>query len=504
MNHTSSLFALLALAACGDNQPPPPPSQPPPPAPSPTRSITGLATLVTSNPSGSSATVPIGLHDTLVSAHFPRDAGWDVHQGVSDSHGHFLIEDVPEGPYWLELYDVPTGDRQFLWTDASSLAFEEHQIGRPDAIPADRNSSMRFGPMAGLDPVQVDDSLQLTSGNLGLALNLFGALVPDATALDVTRGWAGQPLISAAHGDDVMLAQVRNSVDATGVPYLSVIKSASLDAIEQLDNATTQATGTFTTPPDLTYDLHWDRPAFAAASVDGSPARVGPVAVENFLFRAVPGGSRYGGSVFAPVVLGLDSTLLTDSTELEHEFAIKNPYPASWLFNDFTMIFPITIPVPGVPEQSLQFSSVIELTTADLPTHDQPIEPLVSAPRTPTIDGRDLFADQDDIDPTPTIAWTAPAIGTPDAYLVTVQRWELQVGIADVGQVATLVVPGDVTSVRLPDHVLEGGGHYLIVIESLAQPGIAVRTQSLFTVGLPLGLANLVSNTFSVRTPNPE
>jgi len=504
MIHTTRLFALIALAACGDNLPPPTPAPPNPPPPAPTRTITGTATLVTTDPAGDSATAEIGLHDTLVSAHFPHGTTWDVHPGISDAHGHFSIDDVPEGAYWLELYDVPSGNRQLLWTDASSLSFEEHTTGRPDAVPASSNTALTFGPMPGLDPVQADDGLQLTSGNLGLIVNLFGALAPAATSLDYTRAWTGEPLISGAAHDDVTLVQLRNATDASGIPYLSPIRSVTFDAIEQVDQATTHVIGTFTAPPDLAYDLHWDRPAFVAASVDGNPARIGPAAGQNFLFRAMPGGAQYGGSPFAAVVLGLDGTLFGDASELEHEFAIQNPYPASWLFNDFQMAFPITVPVPGVPDQSIELPAVMQLTTTELPTHDHPSEPLVSAPRAPTIDGRDLFADQEGVDLTPTVAWTAPAVGTPDAYVLTVEHWELQFAFADVGEIATLIVPGNVTSVRLPDHVLEAGEHYLIRIASLAQPGVDVRTRSLYTLGLPYGYADLVSNTFSVVTPNPE
>lgn len=226
-----ALVAIGAVAACGDNTPPSSPAPPAPPPSSSPRTITGLATLVTSNASGASSTAPIGLHDTLVSAHFPRDdGGWTRLQGISDARGHFLIEDVPEGAFWLELYDVPTGSRQLLWTDASSLSFEEHTIGRADAIVAGRNTTLTLGPDPGLDRVQPDDQLQLVSGNLGLALNLFGALTPDSIALDVTRGWGGQPLISAANHDDVMLVQLRSATDASGVAYSSPIKSVTFDA----------------------------------------------------------------------------------------------------------------------------------------------------------------------------------------------------------------------------------------------------------------------------------
>jgi hypothetical protein len=218
----------------------------------------------------------------------------------------------------------------------------------------------------------------------------------------------------------------------------------------------------------------------------------------------MPGGTNFGGSPFAPVVLALDGTLFSDASELEHEFAIRNPYPASWLFNDYQMAFPVAVPVPGLPDESVELPSVMQLTTGDLPTHDRAIEPLVTAARNPTINGRDLFADQEDVGLTPTLSWQAPARGTPDAYVITVERWDLQFGVASVGEVATLIVPANVTTVRLPDHVLEADEHYLVRIATIAQPGVEVRTRSLYALGLPYGYADLISNTFSVKNPNPE
>ena len=495
MTHSSiACSCLVALAACTD-----PAKQPAPPPPPPVlREITGAATYVSVDESGRASTFPIGLHDTLVSAQFPAGDGFDVREGISNADGTFSIAGAPDGDYWLDVYDVPSGSRQLLWTNATVLAFDEHALGRGDVVVGSPGTTLTFGPIDGLDPVQADDGLQLASGNLGLGFNLFGALTETATSLQSTRPWAGLPLVSAAKGDHLILTQLRQQQDpATGISYVSPIKSATLSSIEQVDGQDTAVTGAFTTPPSLDYDLRWNRSEFDAASAEIRPSSVGPAGSQTFLFRAMPGGTMFGTSPLAPIVLALDTSALTTTADLDVPFTLSNPYPASWLFNDFVMTYPVTLDVPGVPGSTVQLGVNIETNTNELPSASHPIRPLVSPPRSPTIGGLDLFGDHDGVGLTPSIAWQKPAVGEPTAYILTIERWELQVGDASLAPVASLVVPGDVTSVRMPARVLQPGEHYLMQIAAVTQQGQDVRVHSLYPMSIPYGFAAAITGTFS-------
>jgi hypothetical protein len=489
---TRTFVVAIAVAACGDNQ------QPPLPDPTPTRTITGTAALVIVDEADRQTRSPIGLHDTLITAQFPTADGWDIREGLSNADGTFVIDDAPEGDYWLEVRDVPTGQRQLLWTDATVLAFEEHAFGRGDARAAGTGTTLTFGTMTGLAPVEAGDSLQLTSGSLGLVANVFGALEPGkTTTLQTTRGWAGQPLISAAAHDTVQLTQLRSAIDpATGAAFVSPIRSVTFDSIEQLDRADTRIAGAFTPPPDLTYELRWNRSEFAAAATDGNPG-AGPVAGQQFTLRAEPGGTAFGGSPFAALVLSIDQSLFTGATDLAHTFAIKNPYPASWLFADYQMAFPIVLAVPDVPGATLEASSLIQVTATDLPDAQHPVVPVVTPPRAPQIEGADLFAEHAGVGTSPALSWTAPAHGAPTAYVISILRWDIQFGFADLADAGTLIVPGDVTSVRIPARMLEVGEHYVIRIAAITHAGGDIRTHSLYTVGLPFAYADTVGNTIS-------
>jgi hypothetical protein len=490
---TSKTIIVIALSACGDNTAGPPVA---PPSSTVERTIDGSATFVTTDVAGHSTSFPISLHDTLVSAQFAIGDSWDVREGVSGSDGTFSVAG-PEGEAWLETYDVPSGSRQLLWTNADQLHFDEHAIGRGDARAAGAGTTMTFGPVAGLDPARADDGLGFVIGNLGVSANLFATLVPGATTLQATRQWVGNPLVSATEGDQIVLSQLRTTTDPTsGITYTSVVKSATFDSLEQSDRQDTVATGTFTTPPALDYELRWNRSEFTAASHDSNP-RVGPVASETFLFRAMPGGTKYGTSVFAAVVLAVDPSVFVGDSDLVEHYAITNPYPASWLFNDFVMAYPIDVAAPGLPGVSVEVPAIIEVNTNELPDASHPIVPIVTPPLAPMIEGMDLFADHDGVGLTPMISWSPPAHGTPVAYVLTVEHWEIQIGNVDFANVATLIVPGDVTTIRMPARMLDAGEHYALRIAAIAQPGVQVRTHSLYTLGLPYGYADVFTNTFS-------
>lgn len=489
---TKLSIVCVLLAACTDTTATYPD---PPPPPGPHRDITGTATFVTTDEAGTSTAFPIGLHDTIVHAQFPDGDGWDIREGISRGDGTFSIAAAPEGDYWLDIYDVPSTQRNLLWTNANTISIDQLAAGRGDAMGASAGTTLTLGPIDGLDAVQDSDGLEFSSGNLGLGFNMYGALTPGATTLQYTRRWAGLPLVSAAKGDGVILTQMRDLVDsASGFSYTSVIKSATL-SFEQSDGHDTVVTGSFTTPPPFDYDLRWNRSEFDAISKDISP-NVSANQGQMFLFRAMPGGAQYGTSVLAPLVFGFDAFQVPGTTDLDLPFTITNPFPESWLFNEVVMYYSAPVNVPGMPGATLDYQMPLVLITNEIASAEHPLRPLVSPPRTPTINGMDLFTDHDGVGLTPTIAWQKPAMGQPTAYIIDIQHWELDSVSGGLAPVASLIVPGDVTSIKMPARVLQSGEHYMLQIDAMSQAGQDVRVHSLNTLGVPSGTAGIITGTF--------
>jgi hypothetical protein len=98
--------------------------------------------------------------------------------------------------------------------------------------------------------------------------------------------------------------------------------------------------------------------------------------------------------------------------------------------------------------------------------------------RAPTLAGKDLFAELTGVGATPVLAWQPPALGEPTSVLITLaQAIPEPPGSYPPGwyTAASFVVPGDVTSVRLPPGVLREGEHYVLVIKAIRQVGQDVR-----------------------------
>jgi hypothetical protein len=161
------------------------------------------------------------------------------------------------------------------------------------------------------------------------------------------------------------------------------------------------------------------------------------------------------------------------------------------------MQFPLAVPVPGIAGVTFPDVAVMEVNTNELPSAEHPVVPLITPPRAPQIDGHDLFSDATGVGETPMLAWSPPATGQPTAYVVLFRRWDLQFNDPELIDDSTLIVPGDVTSVRVPAHVLDPGVQYLVHIAAISQPGQDVRVHSLYALGIPFGYAELVTNTFA-------
>ncbi|HTL33678.1 MAG TPA: hypothetical protein VL326_11165, partial [Kofleriaceae bacterium] len=241
--------------------------------------------------------------------------------------------------------------------------------------------------------------------------------------------------------------------------------------------------------------LRWNRSEFDAISKDINP-NVSANEGQQFLFRSMPGGAQYGTSVLAPLVFAFDAFQVPGTTDIDLPFTITNPFPASWLFNEVAMFYSVPLNVPGTPGATLSYSVWLLTITNEIASAEHPLRPLVSPPRAPTINGLDLFTDHDGVGVTPTIAWQKPSLGQPTAYALNIPHWDHdQVG-GQLSPVASLIVPGDVTSVRVPARVLQSGEHYMMQIEAISQAGQDVRVHSLNTFGLPSGSASVITGTF--------
>jgi hypothetical protein len=106
--------------------------------------------------------------------------------------------------------------------------------------------------------------------------------------------------------------------------------------------------------------------------------------------------------------------------------------------------------------------------------------PQLGLPRAPRVNGRDLFARQDGVGPTPTLSWGEPVPGAADGYTLQIVR--LEPGGIPPWTYLAAIDTADV-AVELPPGILETGREYIAVIRAFKR---GVRVSAPLRIDLPL------------------
>jgi hypothetical protein len=98
---------------------------------------------------------------------------------------------------------------------------------------------------------------------------------------------------------------------------------------------------------------------------------------------------------------------------------------------------------------------------------------VLSAPASVTLDAKDFLSDQTGISVTPTIAWSAPALGTADSY---------RVNLLNLGPPSTSILPRawnfltTETTLTVPPGVIQPGDQFIVTLAANATPGATTVT----------------------------
>jgi len=117
----------------------------------------------------------------------------------------------------------------------------------------------------------------------------------------------------------------------------------------------------------------------------------------------------------------------------------------------------------------------------------------VSPVKNPTINGKNLFTGQTGVGLTPTLSWTAPDVGTPNAYVVTVYLLTNNNGATESTQVNRVFLPGSVTTTMLPASLLLTGQAYAFLISAYVDSSYDPTTAPWVNHKFPYGLSQSIS-----------
>ncbi len=277
--------------------------------------------------------------------------------------------------------------------------------------------------------------------------------------MDQPSAWFGG-LIDGSQGDVLYATQLSTKTSA-GVDYFTVTRFASFTGVQQVDGTPTDVSGAFTdVTPTETVGIDFPASQFAALATAVNPGATGDGAA--FDLATLP-----GAAVAGDFGIGTDLLLIypgeADATLGLVDYGV--PFPTAWGTTVYAgETFTVSYTAPGASGPATQYGSVTVTMPPEKVTAAGPLVPQVSPVQKALVDGQSAFGTLEGISLTPTLSWSPPAIGTPNAYSVTVSE---VLGTA-VQYVAELVTT--TTSVPLPPNVLQSGHAYVFTITAEITP----------------------------------
>ena len=470
-----------------------------------TRTVTGqrLWNYLSLNSSTGALTVtqePATTNDTSTYIRAQLLDGTRLPGTYNNTTGNFSIPNVPSGQYWLVRYDY-----SYVLTDASAVDLSLKQAGRSTVAYPTAQTDVTFN-VGGLTNWKADDYLVFYDFNSNLysqsELDAYthAPVVGDNMLSGMIVDWhapldAGGPLplVDTTRGDAPQLVHMVTTPNGAGenlqigsrlyVPS-SPLTLASGSPATLTGNFASLATNT-------SVNVNYNRAEFTLYRSQYNPNKVQRPA--RITFMDTPGATAHGF-----VGAGLDVLYCANTPPTTTNLAlgaIDVPAPPRG-FERVVMAgdrYTMSWTAPGASHAWTLAGRVYTYSTT-LPTSSAPVRPLVSPARNPMINGASLFADRTGVGLTPTLSWTQPDLGTPKGYIITVWHLTNSSGWTSGTDVARLIVPGNLTSVKLPAGILSAGEAYAIQIRAVVDGGWNPTAAPYLNNRFPYGFADTLTN----------
>jgi hypothetical protein len=355
------------------------------------------------------------------------DGGWDTYPGTLDASGTFTISGVPLGEAqivvaWIGAAAAPEITNIEV-TSERVAHFGLAPLGRTDAVAStlptpvtlDVTGTDGWDPTTGrIDFVSLGAGVRWpASCSTGLAECFTGTAAP------------GPNLVDASKGDQVWLLHRTEYWDADATDG-SLTHALHSTTFTEHDGVAATLSGVFVPVPQQHLLLPFDAAAFTAQAnqilATSTPLFAG--ARMDIVQNLSPLIARLG-EVARPVTAGSLDLL----------------YGALDLGRRPLVTFAVEV------KDGARFGGV-GLTGSLEAFAQTPLSPLVGAPRDVRIDGHPIDAAPSGLGSSPTLSWTAPALGTPDAYSALI--------MCEQGGRSVFIRTRD-TEVSLPPGSLSGG-----------------------------------------------
>jgi hypothetical protein len=429
--------------------------------------------------------------------------------GAVNADGTFSIPNVPAGYVWLQV-----GPSAYYWIATSDFDFGEDIIGGP-ITPLNPPVTTTFNySISGLQPAQPGDYLSVRSegeGLLQLPFPLF--LSTGATSVNVV---IPEPsIVDWSKIDTLFISQYLATTSGTFSGF-ALGPAQTLTGLTLTNGATNNITATLSPSPSASIGLSIKGTQWASAASVG-PSASGPASSNYVLFAQPYLADRLSARFYAvgagpsfpllrpapslsPIstlsIFGLCGSSVEPAglpnpifplppivTDVDYgALAYGDPFPSAWqrLFQ-YCQVSEVSLPRPNssVTDTFLLSNRQITATPAG------PVVPILSPVQNPMINGASIFQTATLNTTSVNLSWSAPAIGQPYGYYVTVYQLgtlinggtEEYIGVARFGTAKT--------SIQVP--FLSAGNTYVFLITSETD-----------------GLAKMEMNPLRAKAPNAE
>jgi hypothetical protein len=409
---------------------------------------------------------PRDLSSARIEALVLDSAGnFTTHVGVGHADGSYVVPNVPAGTYYLRYDDPDPVEKLFLRftvTSARNLSLGWVYYGRPDGSVVNTSPSDLVFNVGGMAPWQDGDELQVTTLNGGGfansalgsdGINPAGQPTAGATTLSgFTVDWSGTSttnnidqamLIDGSRGDELLMAQL--VPHAGSVVYSTITKLFRAPSFTMMPGQASTIAGSFMdVPQNQQLSISWQRSQFEALASSIHPNATS--SGTGFSVTTYPGSSAYS-YIFA-VLVGVQTPAGTGDVNLALTYA--NPYPSTWVV-DVQSCMSAQAPLP-FPTGGTAMTGVGTICTDISPGSGTSIGPVLSPPQNLTVNGMSATGPLSGVGTTPTIGWSAPAIGTARGCFVAVRQRPPNTAYPNFS------ISTGGTSVRIPPGVLQPAG----------------------------------------------
>lgn len=477
------------------------------------RTVSGNIATIYWADDGSKTTLPGSLGPALSVPAIWIPAGSNYKRvPVSFANNGFQVQDVPEGPYFLEAdtqWDANTRFASLIELTTSTPDLTTVTSARPDVHLA-ANPVMLTMDVQGLAPWTKSNAaftgdMLLFAGSQAHVYGRPGAgagappPAAGASAWHATFDWNKMTTASALGLPDASKGDVETFYQRSSAPIGSgatqgvahvATKFARLDALTLHDGAAASASLALADAP-MTGALRANlrNSLWYTLLVDGNPA-MKPVFAQGVSVLAIPHSLQYPDQP----TLGAGTSLvwiqappLTDADYGTINYGqFLGPM---WKEARYVAYFAqADVPQPGT---ATPYTQQAFYTSYEPMPAVEAIVPVLGPPRKPLIAGRDAFQAQSGVGLHPTISWSPPQLGAATSYTVTIATVG---GTPAVAQTA-LTVYG-VTSVQVPDGLLTAGAQYAITITATSAPWDKLD-RAPFRTGMPYSTADCVTAVFT-------